>query len=230
VPPARATIDASVLPDVRRGTSDFGRYVTPGPRKAASAHPVDSTNGRTSTISSGGLVRSPQPLGVRGANRISTRPLMSAICRSHRLQPDVRFQPWLPMTSQLSSYPHKRRVYVHEDQTEHRVRPRDLGRRLVLQQVDPCASGGGARGGVGPEQPRHAQRRRRGSHPSAWTGQQPGHPRRPLVGRNRHHSRGNRRTRCRAGLHRRSRPGRRRDDAEPAGPGSPPTSSPTSRS
>jgi len=49
-------------------------------------------------------------------------------------------------------------------------------------------------------------------------------------GRNRHHSRGNRRTRCRAGLHRRSRPGRRRDDAEPAGPGSPPTSSPTSRS
>src|SRR2546427_905924 len=117
------------------------------------------------------------------------------------------------MTTQLSSYPHKRRDYVHEDQTEHRVRPLDLGRRLVLQRVDPCASGGGARGGVGPEQPRHAQRRRRGSHPSAWTGQQPGHPRRPLVGRNRHHSRGNRRTRCRAGLHRRSRPGRRRDDA-----------------
>ena len=38
-------------------------------------------------------------------------------------------------------------------------------------------------------------------------GQQPGHPRRPLLRWNRHHSRGNRRPRCRAGLHRRTRPG-----------------------
>ena len=31
----------------------------------------------------------------------------------------------------------RRREYVHADQAEHRVRPRDLGGRFVLQQADP---------------------------------------------------------------------------------------------
>src|SRR3989449_10362669 len=57
--------------------------------------------------------------------------------------------------------------YVHADQTEHRVRPRDLGRRLVLWQGDPDATGGRVRGGGRPTQPGHAQRRRRNSNPHA---------------------------------------------------------------
>jgi pimeloyl-ACP methyl ester carboxylesterase len=61
--------------------------------------------------------------------------------------------------------------YVHADQTEHRVRPRDLGRRLVLWQGDPRATGGRVRGGGRPTQPGHAQRRRRNSNPHAGAGQ-----------------------------------------------------------
>jgi enoyl-CoA hydratase/carnithine racemase len=47
------------------------------------------------------------------------------------------------------------------DQTEHRVLPRDLGRRLVLQQSDSHASGGWASGDRRPVQPRHICGRRR---------------------------------------------------------------------
>ena len=48
-------------------------------------------------------------------------------------------------------------------------------------------------------------------------GQEPSHPGRSLIWRNRHHSGWNRRPRCRSGLYLRARPGRRRDVAEPAG-------------
>jgi hypothetical protein len=80
----------------------------------------------------------------------------------------------------------------HASQAEHRVRPRDLGRRLVLQQGDPYASGGGTRGYRCPIRSRHTRRRRRGSEAHAGAGQQPGHSRRPLVRRSRYHSGGNR--------------------------------------
>jgi len=60
----------------------------------------------------------------------------------------------------------------------------------MLQQTDPHASGGGARGGRDSEQPRHPQRRRGCSNSRARAGQEPRHPRRPLVRRNRDNSRG----------------------------------------
>ena len=121
----------------------------------------------------------------------------------------------------IEPVPPRKDEHVHADETEHRVRPRALGRRLVLQQGDPHASGGGVPGDVCPEQPRHARRRRRRRQADAGAGQQPGHPRRPLLRRNRHHRRGHRRSRSRAGLHRRTRPGRRRDVAEPCRTSSP---------
>ena len=100
-----------------------------------------------------------------------------------------------------------------------------------FSKVIPALQADGLRGDCRPAQPRHARRRRRRGDPHAGAGQQPGHPRRPLLRRHRHHGRGNRRPRRRAGLHRRARPGRGRDVAEPAGQvPRHATSSPTSRS
>ena len=49
-------------------------------------------------------------------------------------------------------------VHVRGKQAEHRLLPRDLGRRLMLQQGDPAAPGGGPRGDRRPVRPRHARR------------------------------------------------------------------------
>ena len=148
---------------------------------------------------------------LRGSQRDTDGTSISAaeLCRSERPH---------PARPRVGGSRREGADHVRAEQAEHRVRPRAVGRRLVLQQGDPHASGGGARGDLRPERPRHARGRRRRRHPRAGAGQQPGHPRRPLVRRNRHHRRGNRRPRCRAGLHRRTRAGRRRNVAEPAGP------------
>ena len=119
----------------------------------------------------------------------------------------------------VTSAPARLRERVHvADQAKHRIRPRAMGRRLVLQQGDPCASGGGIPSGVLTAQPGHARRRRRHTPRHPREGRRPGHPRRPLIRRKRHHRRGNRRPRRRARLHRRPRPRRDRDIPKPAGP------------
>ena len=109
-------------------------------------------------------------------------------------------------------------VHVRTEQAEHRLLPRPLGRRLVLQQGDRAAPGGGTPGDRRPVRPRHARGRRRHRHPNAGPRRQSRHPRRPLLRRIGDHRRRHRRSRRRAGLHRRARAGRRRDLPEPAGP------------
>ena len=78
-----------------------------------------------------------------------------------------------------------------------------------FSKVMPALQGEGHEMHCCPIRPQHNRRRHSHRQTHARTSQQPSHPRRPLLWRKRHHRRGNRRSRCRAGLHCRICTGRR---------------------
>jgi hypothetical protein len=102
------------------------------------------------------------------------------------------------------------------DQTEHRLRPRALGGRLMLPEADPHAAGGWARGDLLPARPGLPERRRGLRHPLLRAGQRPCGPCRPLLRRFPDYARGDGRPGLCPGLHRGARTRRDRNLAKPA--------------